>query len=1021
MAIIKFKTFNNAGTTPAPTKQPAAADPDQGVRVVRLKDFLGGGSYTVGPDRNKVYALPRGYGGIPSEKSRTGKERDHIFPVSLGGSSQADNIRLTPNNPADFERRTLEEYEQGKITLGGARVKVITHKQQLEDPLKTKTSENFIPALKETLKRVLVPFGGKKNSATSAKPMVFAVGEGLDERQQQVAREVVSKPSMVRPDLIRSAAEAFPRLAGSFVSEITGRPIQIGRGEPILPVSGLFAEAEEQYGQYGPLVAGLSMVLDADPRLGGGTKKTVLKEFGEQILKKADTGLAKTLFPLKSQPGDVQVAFKQWLSRKLVGREMANEAVSILPSAGKHDWQAILDYQAGKPNQAIADAFDDIFDEATDRGLKLPYRTNYLPQIYKNEPAEIDKAVAAYMRDQGVADDTVKQFLDGKDIPEDLARRLKLNASFTNKRVFPDYATALKYGLKPRYTNAGQLLAHYRQEMENTLANRDFLDSLVTNGRLVPAEAAGRDFKPITLAFSSKGYYAEPGLARMLNGLFRDEGNLSFGERLIQLAGEASKKAQEITLSGGIPKTSFNFFSLGQAIKEITSGNFKAIPAFLRSQSNSRSLQYFIDNQDTLQRMARQGVDLGDRLGSFESTYKNLVANRSLKELAGDGFNKLFNEKTFASFIPQMQLQTFKDAMARGMAKGMTEDVAEDFAAQVTRNAFGLMEATARGKGTEDAISAVFFAPKFREGIINTFINAAKSVTTEVRNPAFYRNRRLVAGMAVTYAAYNALNKHLNGTYMWENEPGHESELKITLDNGDVVYVPFMPSFLAFARNMLSGTIAVGQGDFDTAGQKFGSLFSMPVKLASELLSNKDYFGRKIYDNNDPTDEKLQKSGEHIFLSVNHPFVREWIKGKQSERPLYQTLSMMMELPVKYSSLDKVSQNEFYESMRELDELKAKRKKAFQPMFDKIMAASDEEAQALLDRLSEEDYTLFKSMQRAEKTKNTQDGIKDLIPVVQAVRALEDQGRIDEAQAIVDALSEEDYRLYKLAKQKVTP
>src|SRR5262249_13034860 len=148
---------------------------------------------------------------------------------------------------------------------------------------------------------------------------------------------------------------------------------------------------------------------------------------------------------------------------------------------------------------------------------------------------------------------------------------------------------------------------------------------------------------------------------------------------------------------------------------------------------------------------------------------------------------------------------------------------------------------TGRSKTAEDTLSAVFFAPKFREGLVNMWGNTLRSLTTEVRNPEFYMNRRFALGAALMFAGYDALNYKLNGNHMWENEPGKEFELKIP-HGDDIIYTPVLPSLTALPRNLVSGTIAAAKGDPKTAGQKLGSTLSSPIKMLVEAVSNRDYF-----------------------------------------------------------------------------------------------------------------------------------------------------------------------------------
>jgi multimeric flavodoxin WrbA len=691
-------------------------------------------------------------------------------------------------------------------------------------------------------------------------------------------------------------------------------------------------------------------------------------------------------------------------------------------------FQAIKDYQAGKSTpyvERIKLAFDDLFKEANKRGLEVPYRERYLPQVYANTPAEIQEATLKYMQSLGVSDDLILDYLKGKELPRNLSQSLKLNPFFSKSRLFPDYETAMKFGLTPRYTNPAQLVAHYRKELEETLANKEFLETLLDKGKLLPEQMAPKHYQPIAGNNVFKGYHASPELKKIIESKFRDEEALGLGETLIKSVAWASKRAQEIALSAGIPKTSFNFFSIGQLVKQMTAGDFKSGIAFIRSNFNGASIKYFQNNQNYMSMMARQGLDLGNHIASYDKVYANLVKNKNWVNKFGREFtfDKVFNEKTFQSFMPQLHIQNFKDAYKKGLLKGMNVEQAEQFAARTTRAMFGLFEDVGRGQGFKDAMSAAFFAPQFREGVVRTLFNTLKSVTSEINNPAFYKNRQLLAGMVLTYGAYNALNKKLSGHFMWDNPRGKEFALMIPTQSGEVVYVEFMPSFLAFARNMIGVPIALVQGDTETAGRKFGSLFSMPLKIASEVLSNQNYFGRPIYNEYDSFAKKSLKIARYIGLeSVGHPYVKELVYQVEDKKPLHQSVVAALELPLKFSSMDKISQQKFYDALDKKEKGEAKVRDKIKAVYAKIQelkgSGQEDETLKLYDTLSEEEKVVYKNIKTADKRRQTQKGKAEIYDLYLKIQQLKQEGRTEEALEIHDSLSDDEKRHYKLVKSQ---
>jgi hypothetical protein len=740
---------------------------------------------------------------------------------------------------------------------------------------------------------------------------------------------------------------------------------------------------------------------------------------------------AQSIYPIKQQNATVKSIFKDWTRGLLTGEEKANQYVNKFKKTGA-TVDDLLKYEKGEASKLpkeIKQEFDALRQKAQDLGLKVNYRENYIPQVYDNTAEEVKTAVSKFMEDNGVEKEVLEKYIAGiGELPEEISKRLKLNPSFIKARALPDYATAIKYGLTPKYTEPAQLLAYYDAQLSKTTANNKLIDELIAKKQIATVEGAGENWEALSLPFSPKGYYAEPELAQMLNGMFRNEEALGFSQSATKFVAKTSKLMQEINLSAGVPFTGINFFSTGIGlVKNLTAGEFKSVAAFVRSNFNEATIKYFAKNSDYLTKMANQGIDISNRAGNYKNIYKSFSNTKGIGAKLGLTWDKMFQEKTFNNLLPMNQLDTFKGVYNKAIKKGIESGKAEQLAGDTVKAFYGLMENVGRGKGTEDALSAVFFAPKFREGIINTLINTGKSVTTEIFNPAFRKNRNLLAGMILTYAGYNALNKKLTGHYMWDNPDGKEFDLMIPTKFGnnqdDVIYTSFMPSFLSFARNMGSGAIAIAKGDTATAKQKFGSVFSMPIKLASELWANKDYFGREIYNENDSRATKLKKMAQYTGLQINHPFIRETYRQITTDKPLYQSMSEALELPVKFSSYTKIEKQQFYEAIEKQKIKTAQEKTKFKPTYDNINSLIEQgnidEAQNLLDNLSDEDYKKYKSFANSDKQRaniNEELKIYDRFNEIQQLISSNDT---ETAQEIVDGFTDEEYAAYVRLKNKI--
>jgi len=536
-------------------------------------------------------------------------------------------------------------------------------------------------------------------------------------------------------------------------------------------------------------------------------------------------------------------------------------------------------------------------------------------------------------------------------------------------------------------------------------------------------------------------------------------------------------------LSGGLPKTNVNFFTFGHVIKSLTTGvgnvatlnlkgaltNFKSLSNVVRSNFTTPSIKWFnkrVEN-GTMGRMANEGIDMSRIVGNYKENNRgfiNFFKSTKAKRLIGEGYDRALSEKTFNSFVPMQTVSMFEDTYKAAIKKGLAENEASKLAGDTVKSFMGLIDDT-KGKSTEDLLGAVAFAPQFRESLINTYWNTLKSLSpTTWKNPALKQNRRLAIGMALTFfGGYNLLNQKLNGHPMWENPEGKELELMIPGKDGKVYYVPFMPSQLAFFRNAVEGTKALITGKEDVAIQKFGSNASMGIKLITDVLGNKDYFGNQIYDPQAPRKEKIADISKYIGLNANHPYFKGvWnlnLEQNAKEQPIYpmyekitklldegkreeadillgtlskeekedyqelkkqkikptaQVMSEMLEAPIRFSSEGKIKSQEYYKKIDEISrEIKSVPEDERQEKLQEIIADTPEkDRQGIM-------YALSQNGISTEGVSFSEDIIK-LKPVYNKVQDLVAQGKESEARKIVDNLSDEDYKAYKKVKSSVT-
>ena len=104
-------------------------------------------------------------------------------------------------------------------------------------------------------------------------------------------------------------------------------------------------------------------------------------------------------------------------------------------------------------------------------------------------------------------------------------------------------------------------------------------------------------------------------------------------------------------------------------------------------------------------------------------------------------------------------------------------------------------------------------------------------------------------------------------------------------------------------------------------------------------------------------------------------------------------------------------------------DIKAKEQEPIKKIYDEAHKLNDagktDEAQAIVDNLSDVDYEIYKDIRTSEKRKNTIKAEQDMFKTVLKVKELSENGNIEEAQKIIDDMTDEEYRIYQLTKKKL--
>lgn len=624
------------------------------------------------------------------------------------------------------------------------------------------------------------------------------------------------------------------------------------------------------------------------------TKQQVDETLTGAVLQEESIPRVKEMFnrvfnPLKNAPQEIQDSTQKWRSTLLKNRQKANQMAAQFSNISSDDGWKMVRYmenptpqkaaelgfnpqQYGKEMAALRKIYNNMRDKGIKEGLEVGYLENYLNHVWNES-----------------FDDVVK------------ARGLGKNPSFTKQRVIPNYEEGLGLGLTPAFTHPGQLAAHYRYQLNKALANKELADSLVGSGYLLPASKAPIDWRPIEAPLFPKSvhdiggktlvepYAAPPNVSEAMKGIFGQD-----RPGFASLAAGISKTMQDITLSGGIPKTPVNAFTLANAVKEVTAGRIASpVKAFFRSFSDDASRSYFKKNSKYLKMMGEEGIPTYSNF-DYQNAYQNMAENKTLKQVLGDKWDNLFSKPTFERFLPQLQTQTFKDVYEAGVRSGKSRQEARQIAGEVTKNFYGIADNFSRPRFTDDALSAVFFAPKFRESMVNFWVNNLKALNPKASG--YNLNRKFLVGTAITYAMYDLLNRQLNeGRSMSENKPGKELFLEIPRENGRSWFIPMLPSIGTVPRRVAEAGSLYASGNIREGSQKAASLLSQPVSLAGQLATNRTFYGGPIAGKED---NPVTKYAGYTFEQTAHPFLGEPVAALQGRKTSSEAAMSMMELPV---------------------------------------------------------------------------------------------------------------------------
>ncbi len=245
-------------------------------------------------------------------------------------------------------------------------------------------------------------------------------------------------------------------------------------------------------------------------------------------------------------------------------------------------------------------------------------------------------------------------------------------------------------------------------------------------------------------------------------------------------------------------------------------------------------------------------------------------------------------------------------------------------------------------------------------------------------------------------------------------------------------------------RRIVDGTYKeFKQGNFNGPNMhramKMFAVYALGSYLAYELGKR----GNKVA-------QKVAKASTELFGTLVN-LIPEILKSGTGQNPAQQTLAALLysyqEL-AGYTGLAKAPSNvtmnngiedmyvsafnlyksttpegKFASDVSKAKTVRAEEIKSMKSVYEKVQRLKSsgeiEKAQAIIDKLTDAEYTTYKKVASTEKSKITKEGEIRLYPIVKQVQKLKAENKIEEAQKIVEGLSDSDYKLYQLAKKKL--
>lgn len=463
-------------------------------------------------------------------------------------------------------------------------------------------------------------------------------------------------------------------------------------------------------------------------------------------------------------------AFEDWVNGRRAAPLEGAISAKKFESLDKKGLDGIFKFQAGERKGLYGEVqkfFDNKYKELQRAGIKFDYKQQYLPQLWENSEDEVRAA---------------------------LGRSLSQKPKFSLESVIKDYKTGIDVGLTPRFTKISDLVKSYEATANKALVDRNFFDTLIQGGYIVPADKAPYSWKTlspdkfpsISIKIPGQGKYtgnykAPAELGNLINN-YLDNPHMP----ILKATADFSTAIKNLGLNAGIPNIKplensiggYNFHTNNILARHILfSKNLSELFTGAKYVFNRKAARTYIDEVlPELPRMVKAGLTVStEDKNAFYGTLKEVGPLTK----AGEKLDQYFSKPLFEEIVPALKAQHFKSIESDLIGSGMNKKEAEKLAAKQVNNIFGGInwEQLGRSKDTQNLLRSVILAPDWMESTINIGKGTVKSVL----NPKSAESKVYLTGvrnLLIAYASLNVLNYMSSGHLAVQNDPGHAFELE---------------------------------------------------------------------------------------------------------------------------------------------------------------------------------------------------------------------------------------------------